>query len=95
MEFVDINGDGQRDIVTGKRFFAHNGHDPGAHDPVVMYWYEIKRAKGKAPEFIAHEITAGRDTGVGTQFLTKDMNGDGKVDIVLGNKKGVNVLVQK
>lgn len=94
IEYVDMNGDGQKDIVTGKRFFAHNGNDPGGKEPVVMYWYEVKPASG-GPQFIPHEIVAGRDTGIGTQFLVADMNGDKRPDIVLSNKKGVNVLLQK
>lgn len=95
MHFIDMNDDGQRDMVTGKRFFAHNGSDPGGKAPVVMYWYEIKRGKNAAPQFIPHKIEAGNDTGVGTQFSMADMNGDGRPDIVLSNKKGVNVLIQK
>lgn len=95
MHFIDMNGDGQNDMVTGKRFFAHNGKDPGGKEPVVMYWYEIKREKNKAPQFIPHKIEAGNDTGVGTQFSMSDLNGDGRPDIVLSNKKGVNVLIQK
>lgn len=95
MEEVDVNGDGQLDYVTGKRFFAHNGNDPGGHDPVVMFWYEVQSEQGRTPTFIPHEIVAGRDTGIGTQFMIQDMNADGRPDIVLSNKKGVNVLVQK
>lgn len=95
VEQVDINGDGQLDYVTGKRFFAHNGGDPGAYDPVVMYWFEVIREKGKPPVFKPHQILAGLGTGVGTQFVIHDMNVDGKPDIVLSNKKGVNVLLQK
>lgn len=95
VERVDINGDGQLDYVTGKRFFAHNGSDPGGHDEVVMYWYEVQRSKGKAPKFTGHKIVAGLNTGVGTQFEIRDMNLDSKPDIVLSNKKGVNVLIQK
>ncbi|MFO0974786.1 MAG: VCBS repeat-containing protein [Planctomycetaceae bacterium] len=95
VERVDINGDGQLDYVTGKRFFAHNGGDPGAHDPVVMVWFEVQRSKGNPPKFTAHHINAGLGTGVGTQFEIYDMNKDKKPDIVLSNKKGVNVLLQK
>lgn len=95
VERIDINGDGQLDYVTGKRFFAHNGSDPGGNDEVVMYWYEVKRVKGQPPTFIPHRILAGQGTGVGTQFEIHDMNVDGKPDIVLSNKKGVNVLLQK
>lgn len=95
MEEVDINGDGQLDYVTGKRFFAHNGHDPGGNDPVVMYWYEVQQDQDGSPKFIPHEIVAGRDTGVGTQFTIQDMNADGRPDVVLSNKKGVNLLIQQ
>jgi len=94
VEFVDINGDGQRDLVTGKRFYAHNGRDPGGKDPVLMVWYEIRKRKGKPPQFLRHEIKEGRGTGIGTQFQVADINGDGKPDIVLSNKKGVNILLQ-
>ncbi len=92
--FVDVNGDGKQDLVTGKRYYAHNGGDPGANDPVVMYWYEIER-KADGPKFIPHEIVAGRDTGIGTQFMTADIDGDGLLDIAQSNKKGVNILLQR
>lgn len=94
LQLADVNGDGHKDLITGKRFYAHNGHDPGGKDPVVMYWIEVQRKKGSAPRFLPHEIEAGRDTGIGTQFTVTDFNGDGLIDIVLGNKKGVNVLLQ-
>ena len=81
----DINGDGYPDLVTGKRYFAHNGHDPGAHEPAVLYWFEFK--PGKKTAWIPHKIDD--DSGVGLQVIVQDMNNDQLADIIVANKKGV------
>ncbi len=60
-----------------------------------MVWYEIKKTAGQPPQFTKHKIEAGSDTGIGTQFFVGDFNGDKLLDIVLSNKKGTNVLLQK
>ena len=96
LQLVDMNGDGTKDLVTGKRFYAHG--PKGDIDPqgdVVMYWYEIQRKNGTPPKITPHKIDAGNDTGVGTQFQVIDINGDKRPDIVLSNKKGTNVLLQR
>lgn len=84
---TDMNGDGHPDIITGKRYFAHNDTDTdlGAHEPAVIYWFEFK--PGKQPVWIAHEID--NDSGVGLHVVVQDMNKDKKKDIVISNKKGV------
>ena len=33
MALADIDGDGIKDIIVGKRYWAHNGHDPDERDP--------------------------------------------------------------
>jgi hypothetical protein len=89
---ADINGDGLPDFVTGKRWWAHGpkGDDkPG--DPAVLFWYELKREGGK-PTWTPHQID--HDSGVGTQFEVADVNGDGLLDIVTSNKKGVRYFEQ-
>ncbi len=89
---ADMNGDGIMDFVTGKRYLAHNGGDPGSKEPAVMYWYELRRpAKGKV-EFIGHKFDD--SSGVGTQFVVCDFNGDGRPDVVTSNKAGVRVFLQ-
>jgi len=60
-----------------------------------MFWYEIKKTSGQPPEFIKHKIDAGTDTGIGTQFFVGDLDGDKLLDIVLSNKKGTNLLLQR
>jgi len=93
MVLVDVNGDGLKDFVTGKRHLAHNGGDPGSKDPAVMYWYELTRpAKGKVA-FIPHQFDD--SSGVGTQFVVCDVNGDARPDVVTSNKAGVHIFLQK
>jgi hypothetical protein len=91
MCLADIDGDGDQDFLTGKRYYAHNGNDPGAEEPAVLYWYEYQKAEG-GPKWTPHLID--RDSGMGTQFQVIDVNGDGLLDIVTSNKKGVHYFEQ-
>ena len=82
------------DIVTGKRFWAHGAHgDADPTDPPVIYWFQLVRHKDKTVDFVPHLIDD--DSGVGTQFEVADINGDGLLDIIVSNKKGVRVIVQQ
>ena len=88
---VDINGDGLKDFVTGKRWWAHGGNDPGGDQPAMLYWFELVRANGTA-KWKRHEID--HNSGIGTQFEVADVNGDGLLDIVASSKKGVHYFEQ-
>ncbi len=90
---ADINNDGLPDLVTGKRYYAHCGHDPGAHEPAVLCWFELQRPEPGKPEYRKHEIDS--DSGVGTQFEVCDLDGDGLQDVVASNKKGVHIFLQR
>jgi hypothetical protein len=90
---VDINGDGLKDLVTGKRWWAHGPKgDVDPNDPAVLYWFEAKKNKRGLVEFIPHMID--KESGIGTQFVVGDINGDKLPDIVVANKKGVFVFEQ-
>jgi hypothetical protein len=88
--FVDINSNGLPDFVTGKRYFAHMGSDPGEFDTPFLYWYEF--VPGAKPTWIPHKID--EDSGVGVHVLSEDINKDGLPDIIISNKKGVFVFAQ-
>jgi hypothetical protein len=88
---TDMNSDGHPDLVTGKRYFAHNGKDPGEFEPAVLYWFELK--PGKNPQWIPHLID--NDSGVGVNVIAKDISKDGFPDIIVANKKGVFVFEQQ
>lgn len=85
MAMADINMDGYPDLITGKRYFAHNGKDPGAFEPAVLYWFQYK--PGKTPVWIPHLVD--ENSGVGLQVLVQDINRDKLPDIIVANKKGV------
>jgi len=89
--FVDINSNGLPDFITGKRFFAHMGSDPGEFDTPYLYWYEF--IPGPIPKWNRHQID--NDSGVGVHVVAEDITGDGLVDVIIANKKGVFVFEQE
>jgi hypothetical protein len=96
---VDLNGDGRLDFVTGKRFMAHNGSDPGEREPLGLYWYETRpapaspqsAAKGRPAgvEWIRHLIDYGGRVGAGLQIPVVDIDRDGDLDLVCPGKSGL------
>ncbi len=83
----DFTGNGLPDAVTGKRFLAHPpGVDPGDDEPSKLLLYTVERTDD-GPRWTRHVIDD--DSGVGTQLELADVNGDGLMDIVVANKKGI------
>ena len=86
LTLADIDGDGDQDLVTGKRFMAHNGNDPGGNEPLVLYWYELK--PGRTTTWTRHAISTGEGIGAGMNIPVVDLDGDGDLDIVVTGKFG-------
>jgi len=84
--FRDIDSDGMPDIITGKRWWAHGGHDPGGNEPAVICWYRLVRDE-HGVRWVRHQFD--HQGGIGTQFEVTDVDRDGLLDVVTSNKRGV------
>ena len=94
VDFIDMDGDGLKDIVTGKRFWAHGpagDFEPSA--PAVLYWFKLVRASGHQPDFIPYLIDD--NSGVGTQVTAGSFSRNSLPNIVIGNKKGTFVFLHQ
>ncbi|MFC1735567.1 FG-GAP repeat domain-containing protein [Candidatus Hydrogenedentota bacterium] len=90
MFWVDIDGDGQCELVTGKRYRAHCGKDPGGGDDVGIYYF-----KWNGESFSKQVIDFGparKGTGCGISFDIVDLAGNGRLDILAPGKDGLYVF---
>lgn len=90
MEWADIDGDGKPDLVTGKRYRAHNGKDPGSDDNVGLYYFTWN-GSGFDKHIIA-DGPAGVGKGTGLYFRLADLRATGRLDIVVAGKDGLAVF---
>src|SRR4030095_12171246 len=68
VDLIDMDGDGLKDIVTGKRFWSHG--IPGDLDPsggAVLYLFNRVRGPNHTAEFVPNLID--NDSGIGTQVV--------------------------
>ena len=94
LDLVDMDGDGLKDIIVGKRFWAHGpDKDPEPNAPAVLYWFQLVRLANGEVDFVPHLVDD--NSGVGTQVMAGDINGDNLPDIVVGNKKGAFVFIHE
>jgi len=90
LAWFDIDGDGQEELVTGKRVRGHSGKDPGSSEKPSIYYYDWD---AKELKFTRHLIAEGVGTGLFIRHA--DLDGNGKVDLAVSGKSGTWLLFQK
>lgn len=88
IHYADIDGDGHDELLSGKRYRAHNGRDPGSADGLQVVYYEMDDL-ASGPKVINRG-----EVGIGLVIRTADLNDDGKLDVVVAGKDGTQILWQ-
>jgi hypothetical protein len=57
-----------------------------------VYWFQRVKGADGSIDWVPHLVDD--DSGIGTQVMAGDINGDDLPDIIVGNKKGVFVHQQ-
>jgi len=89
---ADMDGDGLKDMVTGKTFWSHHTKSPMWDAGAVVYWFRLVRTE-QGVDWIPY--LADGESGVGRQLVVHDVNDDQIPDIVVGGMIGCSVLTQR
>jgi hypothetical protein len=87
-----MDGDGLKDIVTGKTYWSHHKNRHGWDDGAVVYWFKLVRGKDGVDWL---PMKADGESGIGRQLVIQDVNGDKLPDILAGGMKGAHVLIHR
>ncbi len=90
MIWVDIDSDGECELVTGCRHRAHCGNEPGEDDIVGLYIF-----KWNGESFTKQVVDYGsvpHHSGTGIFFAVADLDGNGRLDIVAPGKEGLFIF---
>ncbi len=91
VNLVDIDGDGLKDIITGKTYYSHHRQSPMWDAGAVVYWFKLVRTKNGV-DWVPYLIN--KDSGIGRQVRVADLNADGIPDVLTGGMKGANINLQ-
>ncbi len=94
LHWLDLDGDGTPELITGKRVRAHCGRDPGSSDPAGVYYFKWT-GESFAKQVIAYGPLPGNGAGCGIFSAIADLDGDGKPDLIAPGKDGLDLFLNR
>ncbi len=93
LQWVDLDGDGQGELVTGKRFRSHPHHEAGVNE--AYGWYIFKWTGESCAKHVVDIGPLRQGKGLGIAFAVADLTGSGKLDVVAPGKDGLAVYIHQ
>jgi dienelactone hydrolase len=85
----DLDGDGKKELIVGRRYLAHEGKDPGEYDPQAAYRYQFDP---KTRTWRRWLISYNDGICFGLDPKAVDLTGSGRLDLVCGGRSGLYLL---
>ena len=86
---ADLNGDGELEIVAGKRFQGHEGKDPGENEPLRVVSYQFDRG---TRTWTSRIISRHPVCGLDLDPKCVDIDRDGDLDLICPARSGLVLL---
>ena len=82
----DLDGDGQSEVIAGKRYLGHEGRDLGEYDPMMIcaYQYDVARRTWRR-----RVVSEGGPAGFGLDPKLADLDSDGDLDLLCPGRSGL------
>ncbi len=86
---ADLDGDGNVEIVAGKRFQGHEGKDPGENEPLRVVSYQFDR---RTHSWTTRMVSRHPKCGLDLDPKCVDIDADGDLDIIGPARSGLVLL---